>query len=470
MSPRERPIIPLQMAGGRPLPGSQRSGTPTPWKQRRAPEEPGSSIVGSNPARASDFAVGSAAALGNVAPPITPVGGSEDGARAAGDRGHLLFETSSRMGDWLRRLQVLSLERQEGEEKEGEDIARAAAAHAFKVEESARLGNKRSCPTNDDDEEEMARSQPATKRSRLGAVFQRTASRAGRHKADSTTTTSPTSPLDFAPDHATPTTPLTAINVATPSPGPRPFSPFESLLSRVSGTGASADAASSVVPSRTIKICLVGDVAAGKTAFFKGPPADSFSQTSPSLAPEYKAIAVRADDDSIVSVELWVFPGIVAGERPGPLLSTFFHAAIICFSLEDKENLANVAEVWKPKIDASLHDQHIFVLGLKRDLRPTHPTLGLDFLPTTEPVTTAMGQQATRAIHASGYGECSALNLDNVQAAMTGIVNHVVANLEEHERTIGRGRGRGRGLLRARSAVSGFLDRMRLRRFPEGRR
>jgi hypothetical protein len=42
---------------------------------------------------------------------------------------------------------------------------------------------------------------------------------------------------------------------------------------------------------------------------------------------------------------LWDFPGIVAGARPGQLLSTFFHAAVICFSLEDKDNLANVAEV-----------------------------------------------------------------------------------------------------------------------------
>jgi GTPase SAR1 family protein len=67
-------------------------------------------------------------------------------------------------------------------------------------------------------------------------------------------------------------------------------------------------------------------------------------QSSPTLAPDYKGVTVRVDDDTVVNVELWDFPGFVAGETAGPLLSTFFHAAIICFSLEDKENLTSLAE------------------------------------------------------------------------------------------------------------------------------
>lgn len=73
-------------------------------------------------------------------------------------------------------------------------------------------------------------------------------------------------------------------------------------------------------------------------------PADTL-QTSPSLVPDFKAVTVRTADDTIVNVELWDFPGIVAGENRGPLLTTFFHAAIICFSLENKDNLANLSEV-----------------------------------------------------------------------------------------------------------------------------
>jgi GTPase SAR1 family protein len=66
-------------------------------------------------------------------------------------------------------------------------------------------------------------------------------------------------------------------------------------------------------------------------------------QSSPTLAPDYKGVTVRVDD-TVVNVELWDFPGFVAGETAGPLLSTFVHAAIICFSLEEKEKLASLAE------------------------------------------------------------------------------------------------------------------------------
>lgn len=63
------------------------------------------------------------------------------------------------------------------------------------------------------------------------------------------------------------------------------------------------------------------------------------------MAPDFKSLNARMEDGSLVNVELWDFPGIVAGQRAGPLLSTFFHAAIICFSLEDKDNLKAISEV-----------------------------------------------------------------------------------------------------------------------------
>lgn len=71
-------------------------------------------------------------------------------------------------------------------------------------------------------------------------------------------------------------------------------------------------------------------------------------QTSTSLAPDFQSVSVLAADNSIVTVELWDFPGLVAGQRAGPLLSTFFHAAVICFSVEDLANLEAIAAVRKP--------------------------------------------------------------------------------------------------------------------------
>lgn len=68
-------------------------------------------------------------------------------------------------------------------------------------------------------------------------------------------------------------------------------------------------------------------------------------QSSTSVPPDFGFVTGPAYDGSTVNVELWDFPGAVAGMRSGPLLSTFFHAAIICFSLENKDNLRNVVDV-----------------------------------------------------------------------------------------------------------------------------
>ncbi len=109
----------------------------------------------------------------------------------------------------------------------------------------------------------------------MGAAFQRTFSRASRRGADSTSPqTSPTlafSPT-FSPDAtdaaANPMAADTPLDTPIASPVSRSFSPFD-FLSRVgSNTAATAGAPSTLVATRTIKICLIGDVNAGKTAFF----------------------------------------------------------------------------------------------------------------------------------------------------------------------------------------------------------
>lgn len=119
-------------------------------------------------------------------------------------------------------------------------------------------------------------------------------------------------------------------------------------------------------------------------------------------------------------------------------MSTFFHAAVICYSIEDVHNLESLASVWKPALDASLHDRPFFVLGLKKDLRPTFPELGLAFLPATERVTSQHGFDAATITRASGYAECSAKTGENCFEAWEGIVSFVVSNLAETERELSR--------------------------------
>lgn len=139
--------------------------------------------------------------------------------------------------------------------------------------ETRELTSLQPTDNDEDDEDGEGRDQPATKRSRVGAAIQRTLSRVSRRRADTTNA----APASSIPVFSSPAAAgnLTASNIAARdagagSPVPRPFSPSPfGVLSRVGSSAATAGAPSSLVASRNIKICLVGDVGSGKTALFK---------------------------------------------------------------------------------------------------------------------------------------------------------------------------------------------------------
>ena len=53
-------------------------------------------------------------------------------------------------------------------------------------------------------------------------------------------------------------------------------------------------------------------------------------------------------DGKVIFIELWDFPGTCASERTHQLMSTFFQAAIICYSVEDEVNAAAVTDLVGP--------------------------------------------------------------------------------------------------------------------------
>jgi len=95
-------------------------------------------------------------------------------------------------------------------------------------------------------------------------------------------------------------------------------------------------------------------------------------------------VPVIASDGRVVLLELWDFPGTPspAGgiDRLRQLRAAFFHAAVLCYSIEEKRNPAAVVSKWKPFLDQGLVECDRYVLGLKRDTRPDHPTVELLFL------------------------------------------------------------------------------------------
>ncbi|KAK3314624.1 P-loop containing nucleoside triphosphate hydrolase protein [Apodospora peruviana] len=161
------------------------------------------------------------------------------------------------------------------------------------------------------------------------------------------------------------------------------------------------------------------------------------TQTVPSISTDYYTFPHVMDTGEPVIVELWDFPGSIASQKHGSqLLSSFFNAAVICYSIEDEENLKNVTAFWKHKLQNSLIDCPIFVLGMKKDLRAEFPTLGLSFLSERDAATAAAGRKAAKEVHAAGHGECSAKTGENVQPVFRAIVHFVVNHIKEGEHRI----------------------------------
>ncbi|CCC10855.1 hypothetical protein SMACR_04086 [Sordaria macrospora] len=259
-----------------------------------------------------------------------------------------------------------------------------------------------------------------------------------------------------------------------------------SSFSWVPGSEKLRSASGSSGPERKIKICVVGDADAGKTALVNRLVSGDFgeekkSNDAPQHSPiteqqiptapsshttDYRSFSIIADDGKLVTIELWDFPGNIANERTTQLTSNFFQAAIICYSIEDVKNLPAICDTWKPKLDRSLIDCPRFLLGLKKDLRPAFPPLGLSFLPRKEPVMADMGRSAAYHSRVAGYGECSAKTGENVDDAFRGIVNFTLSQMRKKEIGISHGKRREKAKETVKDAGKVMVDT--LCGFPNG--
>lgn len=223
-----------------------------------------------------------------------------------------------------------------------------------------------------------------------------------------------------------------------------------------------------VITTRNFKICVLGHPGTGKTTFLNRLVMGRYIPGAPSTSTEIRTISTMSTGDAtrrtLAQVELWDFPGMIAGRHDTQLRSTFFNAAIICYDLEDYRNLDGLSTVWKPMLAASLHgDVPLIVIGLKVDRRPTFPNLGLRFLVPPEPATDIQGETAAAAINAAGFAECSALTSENCQETWQSIVDYLVDIQEKHEKAIEEaraGKGKEKMLEKAKKVWRGFKKEM----------
>ncbi|KAM7192850.1 hypothetical protein V8F20_008647 [Naviculisporaceae sp. PSN 640] len=142
------------------------------------------------------------------------------------------------------------------------------------------------------------------------------------------------------------------------------------------------------------------------------------------------------DQGEVINVRLWDLPGTIGREH---LLVDNFQAAVICFSIGDEQSWRRVTEHWYPVLASSLAvDAHpIYVLGLKRDLRPTTPYfLQLPSIveQQAKAITYREGLIATKMVTGVGYSECSAKEHNgNIPRVVNGIIAVTLKHIRGNE-------------------------------------
>ncbi|KAK1761220.1 P-loop containing nucleoside triphosphate hydrolase protein [Echria macrotheca] len=217
----------------------------------------------------------------------------------------------------------------------------------------------------------------------------------------------------------------------------RRLNPFSQSERRV----ASATAA----PQR-MKICVVGDANAGKTAMIRRLTTGMFGETRPSTTGVCSTISVAASNGQVALIEIWDFPGGLSHRQlvRQQLTSSFFQAAVICYSIEDKDHTEAVTRTWKPFLEACLVSCPVFVAGLKKDKRPDHPTIRLSFVAAAERATAGAGEEVANSISAVQFGECSAVTGENVAEFWVVLVDRVLEDQEAGRRARAREQRRDR--------------------------
>ncbi|KAK4451856.1 hypothetical protein QBC34DRAFT_436122 [Podospora aff. communis PSN243] len=243
-------------------------------------------------------------------------------------------------------------------------------------------------------------------------------------------------------------------------------------LSRLSMLDPASHAPPSFDPvEKKIKVCLLGDSGAGKTALLNvlTNSLQPIDQLEPSTTADCRTFPnAVGNTNRIVQVELYDLPGTSTRQRPHRLVTNFFHVAVICYSIEDEANVQAVTRTWKPLLDNCLVECPVFVLGLKADLRKDHPTVQLGFDPKPNPVTKEMGENAARGAGAVAWGECSSLVPSTIARAWGEILGEVVARLDRGEYDLALASGRGSSRRRLGTGLRNVAEMLRRngRRFP----
>ncbi|KAM7204828.1 hypothetical protein V8F33_001417 [Rhypophila sp. PSN 637] len=448
------PRILMRMAGGRPIPGSVRSRSSSAFGRRIGSPTPeptlvptfGHTVEGEHPFTFRDGEVASPRGLprsDHVEPGIAdaPAAGPSApravreqlyGALTMSQRGSVAFEPTDRLNNWLSGLDFNSNAATDG----GSETSGAVQPDQMiclnedtKDENDAEkvtIGMKRRTVQDLTEEPE-----PASKRSRLAAGIKRRFSRAAESGHPSGTA---------VPVHR------------------EAEDPFREINSRLSFFSLGPER----TPKRTINIALLGDCNCGKSTmlnyFFTKKFEEVNTIDSTSLDSEFRkhpnlgdlskqvqptAIASRRDHTmldrgELVKVRFWDLPGTIG--RPHLMVDNF-QAAVLCFNIGDAQSLERLTNYWSPILSSSLavEGHPVFLLGLKKDQRPSYHQLRLSFVEGQDYVSRRDGQRAVHKVNAVGYAEASAKEYNNkIPCIIYTVIDMTLKHVRENEERMRR--------------------------------
>jgi len=155
------------------------------------------------------------------------------------------------------------------------------------------------------------------------------------------------------------------------------------------------------------KLVIVGDGACGKTCllivFSKGTFPEVYV---PTVFENY--VADVEVDGKHVELALWDTAGQEDYDRLRPLSYPDSHVILICFAVDSPDSLDNVREKWISEVIHFCPGLPIILVGCKADLRVDPKTIDDLEQTSQKPVTAEQGQEASKAIGAVKYLECSA--------------------------------------------------------------
>jgi len=156
--------------------------------------------------------------------------------------------------------------------------------------------------------------------------------------------------------------------------------------------------------SSSIKCCVVGDGAVGKTCLLVCYTKNEFpEQYVPTVFDNHSTMVMC--DGKVVNLQLWDTAGQEDYDRLRPLSYPGTQIFILCYSTISRTSYANCENRWIPELKHHCPEIPILLVGTKTDIRDeTNP----DHLKASD------GHKLVKKLNAVNYVECSAKTMDKV--------------------------------------------------------